>query len=124
MLRRVSPNSRRGFSTRAIHSGYDPAELQTAYGLTPLYNRGLTGAGQTIVIVDAFGSNTIVQDANIFSELNGLPPLTASNFQIIDSAGPGTATCTFRISSRSYGRDATIIGPYPSPTDPPHAISA
>ena len=74
--------------------GYDSAELQTAYGLNPLYSRGLTGAGQTIVIVDAFGSNTIVQDANIFSELNGLPPLTPSNFQIIDSAGPGTATCT------------------------------
>ena len=74
--------------------GYDSAELQTAYGLNPLYSRGLTGAGQTIVIVDAFGSNTIVQDANLFSELNGLPPLTPSNFQIVDSAGPGTATCT------------------------------
>jgi subtilase family serine protease len=73
---------------------YDSAQLQTAYGLTPLYNKGLTGAGQTIVIVDAFGSNTIVQDANIFSELNGLPALTPSNFQIIDSAGPNTATCT------------------------------
>jgi len=73
---------------------YDSAELQTAYGLNPLYSRGLTGAGQTIVIVDAFGSNTIVQDANLFSELNGLPLLTPSNFQIIDSAGTGTATCT------------------------------
>ena len=74
--------------------GYDPAQLQTAYGLTPLYNKGLTGAGQTIVIVDAFGSNTILSDANIFSQLNSLPLLTPSNFQIIDSAGPGTATCT------------------------------
>ncbi len=74
--------------------GYDPAELQTAYGLTPLYNKGLTGAGQTIVIVDAFGSNTILPDANLFSQLNSLPLLTPSNFQIIDSAGPGTATCT------------------------------
>jgi subtilase family serine protease len=74
--------------------GYDPAELQTAYGLNPLYNQGLAGAGQTIVIVDAFGSNTIASDANLFSQLNGLPLLTPSNFQIIDSAGPGTATCT------------------------------
>jgi subtilase family serine protease len=74
--------------------GYDPAELQTAYGLNSLYNLGLAGAGQTIVIVDAFGSNTIVDDANLFFQLNGLPLLTSSNFQIIDSAGPGTATCT------------------------------
>lgn len=74
--------------------GYDPAELQTAYGLNPLYGQGLAGTGQTIVIVDAFGSNTIASDANLFFQLNGLPLLTPSNFQIIDSAGPGTATCT------------------------------
>jgi subtilase family serine protease len=72
--------------------GYDAAQMQTAYGLNPLYKNGLNGAGQTIVIVDAFGSNTILNDANIFSSLNGLPPLTSSNFQIVDSDGP--ATCT------------------------------
>jgi subtilase family serine protease len=72
--------------------GYDAAQLQAAYGLNPLYKSGLTGAGQTIVIVDAFGSNTILNDANIFSSLNDLPPLTPSNFQIVDSDGP--ATCT------------------------------
>jgi subtilase family serine protease len=72
--------------------GYDAAQLQTAYGLNPLYKSGLNGAGQTIVIVDAFGSNTILNDANLFSSLNGLPPLTPSNFQIVDSDGP--ATCT------------------------------
>ena len=72
--------------------GYDAAQLQTAYGLNPLYKSGLNGAGQTIVIVDAFGSNTILNDANIFSSLNDLPPLTPSNFQIVDSDGP--ATCT------------------------------
>jgi len=72
--------------------GYDAAQLQAAYVLNPLYKSGLTGAGQTIVIVDAFGSNTILNDANIFSSLNDLPPLTPSNFQIVDSDGP--ATCT------------------------------
>jgi len=74
--------------------GYDAAELQTAYGLNPLYSQGLDGTGQTIVIVDAFGSNTIVDDANLFSALNGLPPLTPSNFAVIDANGPGTATCS------------------------------
>jgi subtilase family serine protease len=74
--------------------GYDAAELQTAYGLNPLYNKGLTGAGQTIVIVDAFGSNTIVADANLFSELNGLPALTPSNFAIFTPNGSATCTAT------------------------------
>jgi subtilase family serine protease len=74
--------------------GYDAAEMEAAYGLNPLYSKGLNGAGQTIMIVDGFGSNTIVEDANLFASLNGLPALTPSNFQIIDANGPGTATCT------------------------------
>jgi hypothetical protein len=53
--------------------GYDAAEMQKAYGLKALYNAGWAGQGQTVVIVDAYGSNTIVDDANVFSSLNGLP---------------------------------------------------
>jgi subtilase family serine protease len=68
--------------------GYDAAEMQTAYGLNPLYKKGLDGTGQTIVIVDAFGSPSIVADANLFSQLNGLPALTPSNFQILTPVGP------------------------------------
>jgi subtilase family serine protease len=68
--------------------GYDSAEMQQAYGLNSLFARGLDGTGQTIVIVDAFGSNTILDDANQFSSLNGLPPLTSSNFKIYTPGGP------------------------------------
>jgi subtilase family serine protease len=71
--------------------GYDAAELQKAYGLNQLYKSGLDGTGQTIVIVDAYGSNTIASDANLFSSLNGLPPLTSSNFSIYTPNG--SATC-------------------------------
>jgi subtilase family serine protease len=74
--------------------GYDSAELQTAYGLNQAYKKGWDGTGQTIVIVDAFGSNTIAADANLFSSLNGLPALTSANFQIFTPNGPvncGTA---------------------------------
>jgi subtilase family serine protease len=68
--------------------GYDSEEMQTAYGFKKAYEKGWNGTGQTIVIVDAFGSNTIVDDANTFSSLNGLPPLTSSNFQIFTPNGP------------------------------------
>ena len=37
-------------------------ELRNAYDLNPLYANGYTGSGQTVVIVDAFGSPTIYQD--------------------------------------------------------------
>ena len=55
--------------------GYQPSDLQAAYNLNPLYKAGLTGRGETIVITDAFGSSTIAQDAQVFSQLYGLPPI-------------------------------------------------
>ncbi|MFZ0761970.1 MAG: protease pro-enzyme activation domain-containing protein, partial [Candidatus Sulfotelmatobacter sp.] len=68
--------------------GYDANELRTAYGLNEAYSSGWNGAGQTIVIVDAYGSNTITADANTFSTLNKLPTLTSKNFQIYTPNGP------------------------------------
>lgn len=67
--------------------GYIPSQMQTAYGLNSLYDKGWDGTGQTIIIVDAWGSNTIQQDANTFSSAYGLPPLTASNFHIYYPGG-------------------------------------
>ncbi len=51
--------------------GYQPSDLQTAYNLTPLYQRGLDGTGTTIAIVDAYGSTTIQNDAAVFSAAMG-----------------------------------------------------
>jgi subtilase family serine protease len=45
---------------------YSPQQMQTAYGLTPILQAGYTGAGQTIVIIDSFGSPTIAQDLKTF----------------------------------------------------------
>ena len=72
--------------------GYDSAELQKAYGLKSMFKAGFDGTGQTIVIVDAFGSKTIRKDANTFSQLNGLPRLNTSNFQIVHVGVPTGCT--------------------------------
>jgi subtilase family serine protease len=72
--------------------GYDFVNVANAYGLGPAFAAGLDGTGQTIVIVDAYGSPTIAADANTFSQLNGLPALTSSNFQVIYPGGPAQAT--------------------------------
>ncbi len=72
--------------------GYQPSELQTAYGLSPLYASGLDGAGQTVVIVDAIGSPTIAADAETFSQVYGLPDLTGANFRVYFPRGrPSTS---------------------------------
>ena len=76
----------------APQCGYDAADMQAIYGLDTVYANGFAGTGQTIVIVDAFGSNTILADANTFSRLNKLPRLTSKNFQIVKPNG--SATCT------------------------------
>ena len=70
--------------------GYTPSQIQTAYNLKALYKAGFDGAGQTVVIIDWCGSPTIRQDANAFSARFGLPPLTTSNFHIINYPGPST----------------------------------
>lgn len=67
--------------------GYQPSELHTAYNMTPLYQAGWDGTGQTIVITDAFGDPTIASDAEVFSQVYGLPDLTPSNFQVLRAPG-------------------------------------
>ena len=56
--------------------------MQVAYGLKPLYNQKLKGNGQVVVLVDAYGSDTILADADAFSQINGLPTVnrTTSRF--------------------------------------------
>lgn len=53
--------------------GFGPAEIQKSYGMTDLYAHGLDGAGQTVVIVDAYGSPTAEADLMAFSQKYGLP---------------------------------------------------
>ena len=67
--------------------GYQPSELRAAYDMNPLYAAGLDGTGETVVIVDAFGSPTIRTDAEVFSQVYGLPNLTPANFQVLRAPG-------------------------------------
>ena len=78
------------------YCGYDAKEIQTAYGLTSVYKEKLRGQNQNIVIVDAYGDDYILSDANAFSQINGLPALTSNNFGIFYPTGPtscGSAGC-------------------------------
>jgi subtilase family serine protease len=48
--------------------GYTPKQVRAAYGVTA---SGMTGAGQTVAVVDAYASPTMLRDANQFSKLEG-----------------------------------------------------
>ena len=65
---------------------YRPAQIQRAYHEGPLFARGITGRGRTIVIVDSFGSPTIRHDLKVFDRQFRLP--APPSFRIIRPAGP------------------------------------
>jgi len=47
--------------------------MHRAYNLDPVLNAGFDGTGQSIVIIDSFGSPTIQKDLKIFDAGYGLP---------------------------------------------------
>jgi subtilase family serine protease len=65
---------------------YSPRQFQTAYNLAPLYRKGLTGKGRTIVIVDPFGYPGIRGELRTFDRAFGLP--APPSFRVITPAGP------------------------------------
>jgi subtilase family serine protease len=51
---------------------FTPQAIRAAYNLGPLYGAGFDGSGQTIAIVDAYGSDTIANDLHVFDTAFGL----------------------------------------------------
>jgi subtilase family serine protease len=54
---------------------FTPQAVQSAYNVAPLYAQGLNGAGQTIAIVDSYGSDTIAHDLHVYDQAFGLQPM-------------------------------------------------
>jgi subtilase family serine protease len=79
-------------SPAAPGGGLTPAQIRAAYGLPSLTDlnrpgplKGITGKGQTIVIVDSFGSPTIAKDLARFDRYFRLP--APPSFRVIQPAG-------------------------------------
>jgi subtilase family serine protease len=64
---------------------YLPAQIRQAFNLPRLYRKGITGRGQTIIIVDSFGSPTVQRDLTRFDRAARLP--APPSFKIIQPAG-------------------------------------
>jgi len=65
--------------------GYTPQQVKGAYGLS---GSTLDGAGQTVAILDAYASPTILQDANQWSTNRGVPAFKGNQFSQV--VAPGT----------------------------------
>jgi subtilase family serine protease len=78
--------------------GYTAKQLRSGYGLDKLNKAGLNGSGQTVAIIDAYASPTIVSDANTLAAQSGEPLLTSKTYQQIvpdPSAYTDEALCQY-----------------------------
>ena len=75
----------RSASQRLGLACYRPSQFQQAYDLKSLYAAHLNGRGRTIVIVDSFGSPTIMSDLATFDQNFHLP--AAPNFTVLQPVG-------------------------------------
>ncbi len=100
-----------GTGIEAVYSGngypgsgcaFDPAQIQHAYGFDTVINSGWDGTGQTIVIVDAYGSATLAQDIATFDALYGLKPI---NLNVIYNPAGGTPDCVIGNGNHCSGWD-------------------
>jgi len=64
--------------------GYLPSQLRSAYGLPDSMT---SGAGQTVAIIDAYSSPTILQDVNTYSSRHGLPLFSGNQFSQVTAPG-------------------------------------
>jgi len=85
--------------------GLSPAQLRMAYDLGPLLRDGIDGKGQTIVIVDPFGTPAIYRDLAVFDKQFGLP--APPSLRVIQPAGP--VPPYRRTVSRSLSAGETIL---------------
>jgi len=62
--------------------GYTPDQIKSAYGIS-----GFDGTGQTVAIIDAYASPTMLDDVNQWSTNRGLPTMTPA--QLVQVVPPG-----------------------------------
>ena len=83
--------------------GFTPAQIQRAYNLGPLLKQGINGAGQTIAIIDPFGSPTIRHDLTVFDAQFGL----GTSLKIIQPAGKVSKLLP-TVLSREWAAETTL----------------
>ncbi len=90
---------------------FSPQAIRAAYNVGPLHTAGYDGRGQTIAIVDSYGSDTIAHDLHVFNSAFGLPSMCGE-----ESVTCGQGMPTFSVL-HLQGSPATKAPP-PTSKDP------
>lgn len=96
---------------------YGPDQIRAAYDVQAVLDRGITGAGQTIVIIDAFGEENMIRtDYQVFNTTWNIPDLPSATLSITwpDGQTPYTGTPEQVVWAREIAADvewAHVIAP-------------
>lgn len=92
------------FCSRRTLVCYTPKDVKTAYN----YPAGLDGTGQTIVIVDAYGSPTVQEDLAAFDARFGIPA-PPGGLQVVCPAGcPNTTITNAPNAAASWAEETSL----------------
>ncbi len=94
-----------GHPRSTVFHCYTPADIYAAYGVGALHAEGTTGNGQTIVIVDAYGSPTVQGDLDRFSDTFGLPRTTV---EVIHPDGTPTFNNSVRGAQAGWAVETSL----------------
>jgi len=98
-----------GLSSRTIPApvaALTPHQIRIAYDLAPLAVKGINGSGQTIVVVDSFGSPTIRNDLAHFDSYFGLP--APPSFRVLQPTGPVPAYNSHNSNRVGWAEESTL----------------
>jgi uncharacterized membrane protein len=97
-----------------------PADLETIYNLNPLFSAGISGQGQTIVVIESSNVSGTT-DWTTFRSTFGLSSYTGGSFTQINPAPPnGTNNCTPGVNTAAV--EATVDAEYASAAAPSASI--
>jgi subtilase family serine protease len=85
--------------------GYTPAQVRAAYGVTA---SRMTGKGQTVAVVDAYASPTMLRDANQFSRLEGEPEFAPGQYQQYLPSSPFTQSGNNQCGAQGWYGEETL----------------
>ena len=83
-----------------------PGQIAAAYDLPKLAAAGITGTGQTIVVIDSFGSPTIARDLAHFDGYFKLP--APPSFRVIQPTGPVPAFHAGNANRIGWAEETTL----------------
>lgn len=91
--------------TYAFFHCYTPDDIAKAYGVDQLHANGITGKGETIIIVDSYGSPTALSDLQFFSTTFGLP---APDLTILNPTGTPTFNNAMRGTQIGWAEETSL----------------